>query len=133
MAKSKPILDAFKQWLEDRQKETLPKTPLGVAIAYSLKYWEGLTVFLFDGRIQIDNNATERQIKPFVMARKNFLFACTQKGADALGVHFGLILTAIHHGLEPKSYYEAILIRLPYCQSISDYEALLPWNFTFNS
>jgi transposase len=61
------------------------------------------------GRLEIDNNATERQIRPFVIARKSFLFACTQKGADPLGVHFSLILTALNHGLEPQLYYKTVL------------------------
>ena len=84
-------------------------------------------MFLSDGRVEIDNNATERDIKPFVMGRKNFLFACTQAGADSLGVHFSLIVTAKHHGLNPAAYYEALFNRLPLCRSIQDYAALLPW------
>ena len=69
---------------------TLPKSPIGLAIAYCLTHWDGLLTYLTDGRIEIDNNATERDIKPFVIARKNFLFACTPQGADSLGVHFSL-------------------------------------------
>ena len=86
-------------------------------------------IYMKDGRIEIDNNATERDIKPFVMARKNFLFACTQQGADSLGVHFSLILTASLHGLNPIAYYTDMLTRLSLCNSIEDYETLLPWNW----
>ena len=68
-------------------------------------HWGVLLTYLTDGRIEIDNNATERDIKPFVIARKNFLFACTPQGADSLGVHFSLVLTARLHGLEPMAYY----------------------------
>ncbi|MCP4049328.1 MAG: IS66 family transposase, partial [bacterium] len=74
-------------------------------------------------------NATERDIKPFVMARKNFLFACTQAGADSLGVHFTLILTAKAHRLNPADYYMYILKQIPFCKSFEDYNRLLPWNF----
>ena len=84
--------------------------------------------YLSDGRVEIDNNATERDIKPFAIARKNFLFSCTQAGADALGVHFSVILTAKHHGWDPYRYYVAILNRLPFCRTMEDYRALLPWN-----
>lgn len=128
-SKSRPILDAFYQWLLTHRDRTLPKSPIGEAIAYVLKHWHGLLTYLKDGRIEIDNNATERDIKPFVMARKNFLFACTPQGADSLGVHFSLILTASLHGLNPIAYYTDLLIRLPYCTSIADYETLLPWNW----
>ena len=129
MAKSKPILDEFKIWLDEKKLETLPKTPVGKSISYCLNHWDGLNVYLSYGRLEIDNNATERQIRPFVIARKNFLFACTQKGADSLGVHFSLILTALNHGLEPQLYYKTVLEKIPFCNTISDYEELLPWNF----
>ncbi len=127
--KSRPILDRFYQWLTVNRDRTLPKSPIGLAIAYCLTHWDGLLTYLTDGRIEIDNNATERDIKPFVIARKNFLFACTPQGADSLGVHFSLVLTARLHGLEPMAYYTEMLKRLPYCVSFSDDEALLPWNW----
>ena len=94
-----------------------------------LNHWDNLQVYLTDGRAQIDNNATERDIKPFVMARKNFLFTCTQAGADSLGVHFSLILTAKKYGLNPVTYYTDILKQIPYFQSMDHYIKLLPWNF----
>ncbi len=127
--KSRPILDEFYRWLGFNRDRTLPKSPIGQAIFYELDHWEGLLVYLTDGRVEIDNNATERDIKPFVMARKNFMFACTQKGADSLGVHFSLILTARLHGLNPMAYYTEILKRIPNCSEPSHYEQLLPWNF----
>ena len=127
--KSRPILDRFHHWLTVNQAKTLPKSPVGLAIAYALNHWEGLLIYLTDGRIDIDNNATEREIRPFVIARKNFLFACTPQGADSLGVHFSLILTARLHRLDPIAYYTDMLKRLPYCSEPSDYLPLLPWNW----
>jgi len=129
-AESKPIVDEFHKWLLHSKEIVLPQSPLGKAIQYSLKYWEGLTRFLNDGEIEIDNNATERDIKPFVISRKNFLFSATQAGADALGVHFSLIISSKHHGLDPMSYYTHILKHIPLCKSLDDYEKLLPWNVT---
>ena len=94
-----------------------------------LRYNEaGLIKYLDDGRLSIDNNHTERIIRKLVMARNNFLFADTVKGAKALCLHFSLIQTAIANGLEPYKYYEYILDKLPYCETVEDYEALLPWN-----
>ncbi len=126
--KSRPLMVEFHTWLQGHAAYALPKSPIGQAIAYALNHWDGLTTFLTDGRLSIDNNATERDIKPFVIARKNFMFACTMAGADALGVHFSLILTARHHGLDPYKYYIEILTKLPLCKNMADYEALLPWN-----
>jgi len=127
---AKPILDKWKIWLEEHKPLTLKESPIRKAISYALKHWDGLMVYLTDGRIPIDNNATERDIKPFVIARKNFMFSCTPQGADSLAVHFSLIITAKHHGLDPIAYYTQIFKRIPFCHSISDYEALLPWNFS---
>ena len=84
--------------------------------------------FLSDSRLEADNNLTEQQIKPFVMARKNLLFACSVKGAKALCLHFSLMRTAKAHGLDSYRYYEAVLKAVPYCQTLETYEQLLPWN-----
>ena len=84
--------------------------------------------YLEDGRLEIDNNLTEQQIKPLVIARKNFLFSDSVGGAEALCLHFGLIRTAKLHGLDPYNYYIALLKGIPRCKSVEDYEKLLPWN-----
>ena len=98
LEKSKPLLEKFKAWLEEVYPTVLPQSPLGKAIYYSLKRWVGLTNFLKDGRLEIDNNLTEQEIKPFVISRKNFLFCDSVEGANALCLHFGLIRTAKKHG-----------------------------------
>jgi transposase len=126
--KSKPIINEFKHWLDAVYSTVLPKSPLGGAVAYCLNHWEGLIRFLDEGRLEIDNNLTEQAIKPFVIARKNFLFACSVEGAKALCVHFSLIRTATQHGLDPYKYYLEIFNAIPYCKTTEDYEALLPWN-----
>ena len=95
---------------------------------YCLKYWTGLCAFLDDGRLRLDNNLTEQQIKQFVIARKNFLFCTSIKGAQALALHFSLLATAQRHGLNPYRYYVAILKAIPHCHRVEDFEALLPWN-----
>ena len=72
---------------------------------YVLKNWEGFIRYLEDGRLCIDNNHTEREIKPFVIARKNFMFAQSQAGARAMALHFSLIRTAKLHDHDPYRYY----------------------------
>lgn len=129
---AKPILETFKGWLDKVYPTVLPKSPLGNAIHYCLKLWPGLTRYLEDGRLEIDNNLTEQQIKPFVIARKNFMFATSVDGAEALCLHLSLIRTAKLHGLDPYHYYVKLLKSLPYCQSVEDYEKLLPWNIKEN-
>jgi len=125
---SKPLMDKFKLWLDEVYPTLLPKSPLGNAVNYCIKLWSGLARFLDDGRLEIDNNLTEQEIKPLVMARKNFLFACSVDGANALCMHFSFIRTAKRHGLDPYHYYVKLLKSLPHCKSVEDYEKLLPWN-----
>ena len=126
--KSKPLMDKFKVWLDELYPTVLPKSPLGNAMNYCIKLWPGLTRFLEDGRLEADNNLTEQEIKPFVIARKNFLFCASMDGADALCLHFSLIRTAKLHGLDPYRYYVNLLKSIPYCKGAGDYEKLLPWN-----
>jgi len=126
--KSKPLMDKFKSWLDSVHPTVLPQSALGKAIGYCLNRWPGLIRFLDDGRLEVDNNLTEQMIKPLVIARKNFLFCASQDGAKALCMHLGLIQTAKKHGHDPYHYYVKLLKSIPYCQSVEDYENLLPWN-----
>jgi transposase len=125
---SRPLLDSFKKWLDEIFPTVLPQSPLGKAVQYGQNRWPGLIRYLDDGRLEIDNNLTEQKIKPVVIARKNFLFADSVAGAKALCMHFSFIQTAKSHGHDPYRYYEIILVRLPHCKTLDDYEKLLPWN-----
>ena len=123
-----PILTNFKQWLEEKQPLVPQKSPIVKAIKYALRHWDRLTRFCEDGRFLIYNNHTNREIKPFVIARKNFLFAGSQEGARALCLHFSLIRSAKLHDLNPYQYYVEILKAIPHYKKAEDYESLLPWN-----
>lgn len=124
---SRPLMAEFHAWLVEHAPTTLPKSPLGKAFRYVLTRWEDFNRFLLDGRLEVDNNLTEQAVKPLVMARKNFLFADSVAGAQALCVHMSLIRTAKQHGLDPYRYYEAVLTAMPMCTTVEDVESLLPW------
>ncbi len=130
---SKPIMTQFKSWLDEHAPLVLPESALGKAFAYAIKHWAGLTKFLDDGRLEIDNNLTEQEIKPLVIARKNFMFADSVDGAHAICMHMSLIRSALVHGLDPYQYYLATLKKIPHCKTVEDYEALLPWNINIES
>lgn len=130
--KSKSLMDEFKLWLDKLYPTVLPQSPLGKAMNYCIKLWPGLIRFLDDGRLEIDNNLTEQQIKPLVIARKNFLFCDSVDGARALCLHFSLIRTAKLHGIDPYHYYVHLLKSIPHCKTVEDYEKLLPWNIKSN-
>jgi transposase len=125
---TKPLLKAFKTWLENKIGLVPQQSPIFKAMRYTLKNWDGLVRYLDDGRFSIDNNHTEREIKPFVIARKNFMFSKSQAGARAMAIHFSLIRTATLHGLDPYRYYVHIMEQIPHSETVEDYEKLLPWN-----
>jgi len=121
-----PILKDFKEWLEKRQPQVPPGSTLGKAISYTLGQWERLVVYLKDGRLRPDNNLAENAIRPFVVGRKNWLFAATPAGAHASAALYSIIETAKANGLEPYWYLRYLFERLPKAKSTEDYQVLLP-------
>jgi transposase len=127
-AHSKPILDRFKQWLDEKEPLVPPKSLLGIAIGYALSNWSKLIVYIEDGCLRPDNNLVENAIRPFVVGRKNFLFSGGPRGAEASCVFYSLIETAKANGLEPFGYLRYIFERLPLIDNPNDYKKLLPQN-----
>jgi len=126
--KSKPLLDKFEKWLTTNQPLTPPKGLLGMAISYTLSNWKKLIVYINDGRLRPDNNLVENAIRPFVVGRKNWLFAGSPDGAMASASFFSLIETAKANGLEPYGYLRHIFKKLPLVQTEQDLKDLLPQN-----
>jgi transposase len=124
---AKPILDELKRYLDEKLSSVLHSSKLGTAIEYTRNRWPYLLTYLLDGRYEIDNNRSERTIKPFVCGRKNWLFANSVGGAHASANLFSLIESAKLHGLNPVKYLTHIFKELPNCKGIADYEALLPY------
>ncbi len=124
--KSKPQLDKFRQWLEKQQPLILPKGLLGKAISYALNQWSDLIRYLDDGRLDIDNNAAERAIKPFVTGRKNWLFAQSVKGARASAILYSLVETAKANGFEPYAWLRHALAETPKLEKGESIDHLLP-------
>ena len=89
------------------------KSKLGEALTYLHNNGKELSEYLNDGRLEISNNLAERSIKPFVIDRKNFLFANTPKGATASAVMFSIIQTAIANDLDPYRYLVYIFDEAP--------------------
>lgn len=124
-------MEAFSVWLRQQRGRTLPKSKLGEAITYCLNQWDKLTAFLTDGRLEIDNNRSERSMKPFVIGRKNWLFANTPRGAKASATIYSVIETAKENGLNPFQYLKYLFEQLPQLPDPRDPQALddfLPWS-----
>ena len=129
--KSKPLLEELKQWCDDNLTKTAKDSSIGKAIRYTINQWDSLTRYSEDGNLQIDNNAAERHIKPFVIGRKNWLFNQTPRGANASALLYSLVQTAVANNLEPFDYLKYLLTELPKLGRHYEPEALdqfLPWN-----
>ena len=132
LEQEKPVLDALLSWANETQAKTAPKSALGRAIHYLLEQWPYLTRYLEDGRLELSNNRAERSMKPFVMGRKNWLFANTPGGAQASAMIYSLIETAKENGLDPYRYLLWILQTAPQLSETNKAwaESLLPANAT---
>ena len=126
--KSKLILEKIKHFLDEQIHKTPHKSPLGSAIFYMLNQWNKLIVYLEDGRLEIDNNRSERAIKPFVIGRKNWLFSDTEKGAESASYIYSLIETCKAHDIEPYAYLRYLLTRLPKAKTPEALKILLPYH-----
>ena len=108
---SKPLMEEFFAWVDSCG--ALPKSPVGKASYYAKSQRKYLERYLEDGRLEISNNRAERSIKPFVIGRKNFLFAFSPKGAKASAIVFSLIETAKENGINPYDYLLRIFQQAP--------------------
>ena len=120
--RSVPYIVSFELWLSEHQARFSGKSPLGEALRCIARFWKGLILFLNDGRIEMDNNAVERTIRPIALNRKNALFA----GHDAGAQNWGLIETAKLNKIEPQAYLTATLQALVTGHRQSQIEQLLP-------
>lgn len=108
--------------------KVVPKSPLGKAVHYLLTHWEALNRYLEDGRLDIDNNLTERSIKPFVIGRKNWLFHGNDIGAKAGSILYSLIETCKYHNVDPFSWLKFTLTYIQQANTLEKLEQLLPFN-----
>ena len=128
--KSKPLVDDFFSWCADAQNKSLTRSKIGKAIQYALNLEKGLRVYLDDGLVPMTNSLDERNIRPFTVSRKNFLFCASTKGADASASIFSLIETAKANRLSPFDYIEYILEIMPQIDIIQHPEKIdwfMPW------
>jgi hypothetical protein len=128
--RSKPLLDEFKDWLDYNKQRVLPSSYLMKAINYALGQWDKMLVFLYDARLEIDNNRAERTIKSYVISRKNFLFCNTPKGAETAAIIISITETAKENNLNPFEYLKYIFDMMPNIENLNDDELdkLTPWS-----
>jgi hypothetical protein len=117
--RSRPLVDALQPWRREKLSPISQKTKLAEAIRYALSRWAGLCLFLEDGRIEIDNNAVERAIRPLALNRKNALFAGSHGGAEHWAVIASLIETCKLLGVTSPTSLPASSTAIPKAASTS--------------
>ncbi len=129
-AKAAPLISTLKAWFEAELHRLPPRGGVAEAIRYALARWPALCRFLDDGRIELDNNAVERAIRPITLGRKNHLFAGSDGGAARWACVASLIATAKLNDVEPHAYLKDVLTRLSSGHSMNRLDELMPWNWT---
>ncbi|MCE9564032.1 MAG: transposase [Planctomycetes bacterium] len=112
MSQSVPILDSLKGWLEAESKNALPKSPLGAAIGYVLSRWEAFVRYTEDGRLSVDNNLSERTLRAIALGRKNWKFVGSASSGANAAVHFTVVGSCRHLGIDPFAYLRDVLPKL---------------------
>ena len=125
---SRLILEDIQKWLEKYQPLTVPKSSLGKAMGYAVNNWQTLTRYIEDGRLEIDNNRSERCIKPVVIGRKNYMFMGSEKGGHAAAITYSLIETCKQNRVDPLAYLADVLQRIP-THLNKNIKELLPYNW----
>ena len=122
---SVPILEQFHSWLETQRADVLPKSPLGEAFLYALNNWAALRRYTEAGFLAIDNNVAEREMKRIAIGRKNWLSVGSPRGGQTAAALISFTATCQRLGVEPWSYLQDVLSRLP-AWSSAPLDELLP-------
>jgi len=131
-ARTKPLLDGMKTWLEATLAKLSRKSATAAAIGYALSRWPALTRYIDDGHLEIDNNAAERALRVVALGRKNFLFAGSNAGGERAAALYSLLGSAKLNGLDPELYLHRVLARIA-DHPIARINDLLPWNVSLAS
>jgi transposase len=128
--RSRPLVEDLHLWLQ----EHLPRLPgwsdLAKAMRYALRHWDGLILYLDDGRLEMDSNVVERAIRPVTITRKNALFAGSDAGARHWAIANTLIQSCKLNDVEPLAYLTDVMQRIVSGRTKShELRTLLPWNW----
>lgn len=129
---ARPILAELETWLKNNISQTLPKSAIGKAIAYTLNLWPKLKEYINDGRYEIDNNLIENAIRPLALGRKNYLFAGSHKAAQRAAMMYSFFATCKINQVEPLAWLTDVLNRIPEHKA-NKLTELLPQNWQAQS
>jgi transposase len=125
--RARAIVDDLHVYLEARLRQVSAKSKLADALRYALTRWAGLSLFLDDGRIELDSNTVERSIRPLALNRKNALFAGSDEGGDNWAVIATLIENCKISGINPHAWLAGTLTKLASGHPANAVGELMPW------
>ena len=121
---SKPIMETMKLWMETEGVKYSESSLIGKAITYAYTRWDNMMRYLDDGRLLLDNNLAENEIRPVTLGRKNYLFCGNHEAAQNMAVVCSLLATCRNHDVNPRDYLNNVISQMPYHTKAS-YEELL--------
>jgi hypothetical protein len=127
---SEPLMNDLKRRLTGLLEELSVKSTLAKAIRYTLRHWDGLTMFLSDGRVEVDSNTVERTMRTIAQGRHSYLFAGSERGARNWAILASLLTTARLNGVDPLSWLTDVLERIVSGRTKNhQLHELLPWEW----
>jgi transposase len=110
--RSGPLLAEWKNWLEEKKGEHVPKSPMGNAIRYTINQWEFVTRFLKDPKLRLDNNISEGALRIIALGRDNFRWVGHDESGKNLAILQTIVATCIANDINPQDYIEDVLLRM---------------------
>ena len=101
---SRPVVKKLLEWAVQAESKTLPKSKMGKAITYMLRLWKGLTRFLDNPQVPLDNNGAERALRGVVVGRKNHYGSKSKAGTEVAAIFYTLFESAKLSGVDPHAY-----------------------------
>ena len=111
--KSLPVLNELGKQLAQMNKTAIPKSPMGIALSYTIGRWDNLMAYLYDGSLEIDNNGVENAIRPNALGRKNYLFAGSHEGARRAAMFYSFFGTCKKNNVNPYEWLKKVLEVIP--------------------
>lgn len=124
--RTRPVLDELQRWMSATLAQVSAKSPIALAIGYSMSNWRALTRFVDDGRMEAHNNVAERALRGVAIGRKNYLHLGSDSGGERAAVIYSLLGTAKLNGLNPRAYLRYVIERIAEHPS-NRIDELLPW------
>ena len=129
-AETSTVMTKVKALIDSMLPSLSPQSDLAKAMRYTLSHWKGLTLFLEDGRIEVDTNTVERGMRNVAQGRKSSLFAGSEEGAQTWAILASLLQTARLNGLDPYTWLNDSLERIVTgAVKNNELDCLLAWNW----